>query len=41
MLYCFVDFDFEEKDFSYGLDEDFDIVFGMKRRGLCIMIKVK
>lgn len=41
MLYFFIDFDFEEKDLSYGLDEDLDVVFGMKCCGLWIIIKVK
>lgn len=41
MLHCFVDSDSEEKDLSYGLDEDFDIGLGTKRRGPRTTIKAK
>lgn len=41
MLHCFVDSDSEEKDLSYGLDEDFDIALGTKRRGPRTTIKAK
>ena len=41
MLHCFADSDSEEKDLSYGLDEDFDIALGTKRRGPRTTIKAK
>lgn len=37
----FIDLDFEEKDLSYGLDEDLDVVLGIKCCGLWMIIKVK
>ena len=41
MLHCFTDSDSEEKDLSYGLDEDLDIALGTKRRGPRTTIKAK
>ena len=39
--YCLADSDSEEKDLSYGLDEDLDIALGTKRRGPRTTIKAK
>lgn len=41
VLHCFADSDSEEKDLSYGLDEDLDIALGTKRRGPRTTIKAK
>ena len=41
VLHCFTDSDSEEKDLSYGLDEDLDIALGTKRRGPRTTIKAK
>ena len=41
LLHCFTDSDSEEKDLSYGLDEDLDIALGTKRRGPRTTIKAK
>ena len=41
MLHCLADSDSEEKDLSYGLDEDLDIALGTKRRGPRTTIKAK
>ena len=41
MLHLSTDSDSEEKDLSYGLDEDLDVALGTKRRGPRTTIKAK